>query len=298
MAAPVALRFLAELAEQLGQKLRFDPDSAVGNRENGLVARGAQRDADLAALGELDRVADQVGDDPVQRACIGHRGQRVRVATEGEVESFLLGQGADQEDRLADVLGEVDGVRRELFLPGVQTRKIEHGVERAQQAAPTLLDDLGELLLLGPHLVVQNLGKADHGRQRRADLMAHARQERALEPHHLLGLPPRLQELRLIRPPRAHVARERKHAPLIVDIEHVRLELVDAARVALGTIARGTIARGTIALGTIARGFERSEREVAPVRASGAKHDEVRLRTLAVARRDDIEQRRQRRRRV
>src|SRR5690606_15392912 len=62
---------------------------------------------------------------------------------------------------------------------------------------PALLDELDELAVLPRHLLGQQPGVAEDAGERGADLVAHVREERALEAGHLLGRLARRDQLAL-----------------------------------------------------------------------------------------------------
>src|SRR5262245_29990520 len=53
----------AELVEDVIERVRFDADPGVGDGDDHLRTIGPGRDGDRAALGEFDRVADEVDQD-------------------------------------------------------------------------------------------------------------------------------------------------------------------------------------------------------------------------------------------
>ena len=84
----------------------------------------------------------------------------------------------------------------QLEPPGLDLGEVEDVVDDAQQRVAARADDLGELALLGGQLgVEQQAGHADDGVHRRADLVAHRREEGALRLCRRLGLLARAFEL-------------------------------------------------------------------------------------------------------
>ena len=79
-----------------------------------------------------------------------------------------------------------DGAELELHPPGLDLREVEDLVDELEQVAPGVADVADVLLLalveLAEHPVEQHVGEADHGVQRRAQLVRHAGQELGLVP--------------------------------------------------------------------------------------------------------------------
>ena len=230
MAARLALGRLPELVEQGRQELGRHPDAGVRHRQDGPAAARTGGDRDAARVGELDGVAEQVDQHAVERARVDDGGQGGNGGREDEREPLLGRERVEEAHARADVRHEVHGDGAEGLLPGVEAREVQDRVERREQAVPAVLDRRDEVQLLVRDLVAEQLGEADHGRQRRPDLVAHARQEGALDAQGLLGGLAGLDEARLVRAPRADVAGEREHARAAVERERLRLDLVDALR--------------------------------------------------------------------
>ena len=153
--------------------LQPDDEGVVVDRD------GRDLDRDAAGLGELDRIADQVGQ---------HLAQPVRITAE-----ITLGGRVDQGAQLQPLFGrlggddldhafdqrlevEVDGI--ELDPAGLQLRDVEDVVDDGQQILARRLDRLGEGLLLQVEPARQQQARhAQHAIHRRADLVAHVREE-------------------------------------------------------------------------------------------------------------------------
>ena len=172
----------------------------------------------LAALGELDRVAEQVrehlpqaqriGDDPLRH--------RRRHAVD-ELEPLLMGAQRHRLDRIAEHLADLDRDRIDLEHPGLDLGEVEDVFDHAQQRVGAHLDQIEILTLLGLERgVAQQLRHADDAIHRRADLVAHVGEKLALRRIALVGLLPGRGELEVDRRPHAQLFLElqRDGAPL------------------------------------------------------------------------------------
>ena len=125
--APVAARGrgvdLAERLEEAAEPVGRDADAGVADREGQLVeARpfqpvGGHRQDDLAPLGELDRVREQVQEDLAEARHVADDHRRCPVAHHvGEVQALLGGPGRDEIEGALDALPEVEGLGLQLEL--------------------------------------------------------------------------------------------------------------------------------------------------------------------------------------
>ena len=185
---------LDEGLEEARLQLGVDADAGVAHLEAddhrvpGRLVEGHPED-DLARLRELDRVADEVGEDLAQPAGVAPQRVRHVVADEAEQLEPLglrgLGEGAEHLAHRApqvelDAL-EVDAARLDL-------REVEDVVDDLEQRPPRLVDHLGVLALLGGEAgVEEEPGHPDDAVHRGADLVAHVRHELRLEARGLEG---------------------------------------------------------------------------------------------------------------
>jgi hypothetical protein len=154
-------------------------------------------DRHLPALGELDRVVHQVGEHLAQAQRIADQvGGHLRRGLEEELEALVGGLLRDERgDALQDVVeAEVD--RLDLQLAGLDLGEVEDVVDHAEQRGAGVVDLRGVVALarreLGLH---EQVGHADHGVHRRADLVAHVREEHRLGARRLLRRRLRLAQL-------------------------------------------------------------------------------------------------------
>ena len=186
-----------------------DADAGVGHREDRVGALGRERDADPAALGrELHGVADQVDHDPLQHVAVAEERDRLVGQVDGELERRAARASARPRwcRRRRSCAGRPAGRRtlspssctrdsvsrssmsessRLLFTPSRRTASSCSGAERAVGA------------------VLEHLGVAEDAGDRRAQLVAHAGDERVLD---LVDLAQPLDRLPL--------GRQRLHQPL------------------------------------------------------------------------------------
>src|SRR5207247_1008850 len=126
-AAELAGRRGIELAERLEQPVEpvgRDPEPGVADRELELderpptVARRAARadgDADLAGVGELDRIVEQVHEDLAKAGDVADDGVGDRfVHAAGQLEPLLGGPDGDQVEGRFDAFAEVERLALEL----------------------------------------------------------------------------------------------------------------------------------------------------------------------------------------
>ena len=151
----------------------------------------------------LDRIGQQV-DQYLQHACAVRPHQ---AAHRARLHAHLLrvGQALNERQHLVDQFAQRDALELEPHLAGLQARQVEHVVDQLEQVFAGMADvaQLGAPALgaSAAGLDLQQLREAQHGVQRRAQLMAHAREELrlgaalplgqgALAPRHLglLGL--------------------------------------------------------------------------------------------------------------
>ena len=180
---------LGERLEDHRELVGGDADPGVGELEvhDDVVAvdrGGSHAEHDLPDLGELDGVADQVGQHLTQTARVTtHRGGDRVVEGRHQVQSLGL-RGRDQE--IHDVVDQ--GLDAELDVLDLQLAlldlgEVEDAVDDGHQRLARPAEGLGELALLSVELgVEQELGEPDDAVHRRPDLVAHVRQEVRLEP--------------------------------------------------------------------------------------------------------------------
>ena len=152
-------------------------------------------DRDAAALGELERVADEVVEHAREGGVVERDERLGRGDVGGQREAAVGGGRPHERGRLVGRVGDAHRDAGELAAAGLEPGEVQDRVERLHQAAARARDQVHELLLLRVRdLVRENVREAEDGRERRPDLVAHVGQEGALEVRDLLGLPLGLDE--------------------------------------------------------------------------------------------------------
>ena len=137
----------------------------------------------MAHLGEFQRVADEVGEDLPHAQGVAH--QQVRhIGCHGDViaDARRVGLRSEQRVHLAQHVLRAEGLVVQVQTTGLDLGQVEHIVDQTQQRAAGHLRPRQQLCLVpGEGGVAQQVGHADHGVERRADLMAHVGQKFALD---------------------------------------------------------------------------------------------------------------------
>ena len=139
-------------------------------------------DGDLAALGEFDGVAHQVDEDFLQPQGVAHQGRAGQAGVDLQPQRQALGGGLFAHDALegVDHLAEVEGLVFEGEALGLDLGEVEDVVEQVEQlfGGHVDLDQLGQQVRV-VDLFEQQVGEAEDGVHRRAQLVAHVGQEGA-----------------------------------------------------------------------------------------------------------------------
>ena len=184
---------LVSLREGFEQDVEFllrDADAAVGYRHDEMTGIVLHGDEHLAALGEFQRIVDQVGEDLVEADRIGqNRKRHARRHTRGKIEVF---RGGSFPEQAGDIVGDARRTDRndlKLQFSGLDLRQVEDIVDDGEQAPARLDDDLGiALQALVESGSLEELGHDHQTVQRCADFMAHGGQEARLGGIGTLGL--------------------------------------------------------------------------------------------------------------
>jgi hypothetical protein len=191
-AAILARRRAVGLAERLEDGLGLvggDADAGVGDGElepdaAAKLLAGAHADHDLALIGELYGVADQVGEDLAEaRGVAEHCVRHVHAHVADQLQVLLLRAQRHGLERGLDAAAQ-----RELDHVQVQAARLDPGevedvVDHRQQQVAGGLHQRQVLTLLVVQLgLEQQLGHAEHAVHRRPDLVAHVGHELRLEP--------------------------------------------------------------------------------------------------------------------
>src|ERR1035437_6598617 len=164
MRPPISSTSVAEIArpspvppeglENLLLLLLRDPDAAVAHeivqhRGAGVLRRDLDLDEDLSALGEFDRVADQIDNDLAEASRIAqHHARDIRQDVANQLEPFLLGPQRERLHEIGQMIADGKLNDLELELAELDFREIEDVVEDAEQTIRRALDHREVLALL------------------------------------------------------------------------------------------------------------------------------------------------------
>ena len=191
---------LSERREQERLYVGRNADAGVSHSEaeghpivGGSEPVNAQGDG-AAALGELDRVRKQIGQDLVEACGIAFQGRRKVVRNidrEGEPVGVRLHR--HHVGQFLQQAAQAEGGAFDDQLTRLDLREIQHVVEHDQQRLAGELDFRQQArLLLIQRRLPEEVGQADHRVHRRSDLVAHVGEKLALGTVRLFGLVRRL----------------------------------------------------------------------------------------------------------
>jgi len=217
---------LRELLEDALVVLGRDADAGVGDREHHRRAPGVElgADADLAALGELERVGDQVAQDLRDLALVAVQGRQAERRLEAQRHAVAHQQRPQHAAQRAEQLLDREFRRVELHLAGLDLGEVEQVLDQLGEALGRLGDEVELAHLLVVHRTVGALEQEARERadrvERRAELVAHVGEEAAL------GLVGAAQEVGAL----LELGVQRHHAAvgvlqLAVDVQHLVLAL-------------------------------------------------------------------------
>ena len=179
---------LAEGLEQRAQVFIRQADAGVHHADTQLRAvgtfvldHGAHDDGAFA--GELDRIADQVGQYLLQAQRITAQSQRcVAVDQADQLQLLFMGCGGEDGQGVLQQVAQVEGDGFEHQLARFDLGEIEHLIDDAEQAVGGFLDGRQVILLARAELaLLQQVGEAKDAVERGADLVAHVGQELGLD---------------------------------------------------------------------------------------------------------------------
>ena len=138
-------------------------------------------DADLAGLGELDRVGDEIAQDLGDLALIRHQRRQAAGLLEDESDVIADQQRAQHAAQRAEQIGGLELGRAHHRLAGLDLGDVEQIVDQLGQVLRRLADEIDLPLLLGRQLPVaarlQQARERQDRVERRAELMAHIGEE-------------------------------------------------------------------------------------------------------------------------
>ena len=212
---------LVEGEEQAGLFAQRDADPGIADRErdhHAMLGFGFEHDADhdLTLIGELDGVTNQIVDDLDYSGLVADQCIRyVTVDDRHQFQVLRMGLRCPKADGRLHAVTQIERFMSQYHLAGFELGKIQNVIDDAQQRVGRLLDHVEIVTLLsGEFTLVKEPGEANDPVHRRADLMAHVREELGFGPvgldcaapcqielgiadldhlHALLGLPGRLE---------------------------------------------------------------------------------------------------------
>jgi hypothetical protein len=146
--------YLAERGEEPVHPVGRDPDTGIADCElDSERARarllGVHEHEDLAGLGELDRVREEVQEHLPQPSLVADNPRRRSLVDQAaELDLLLPGPRGDDVQRPLEAVAQAERLALEVELAGLDLRVVEDVVDHVQQRVPARVHDLGELALL------------------------------------------------------------------------------------------------------------------------------------------------------
>ncbi|MDT4822466.1 hypothetical protein FQZ97_556660 [compost metagenome] len=185
---------LHEGREQVLDVIPGDADAGVLDTDHyhrGLAVHrlDAGMQPDAAVAGELDGVAEEVEQDLPDADAIGmHRRRHPGIHAQAQLQALFMGLRQQQAQHAVDQFAQVQRFRGDAQPAGFDLRVVEDVVENLRERLSGLLGEGEQPPLFVAQLGgLQDLHQAQHAVHRRADLVAHHRQETFLRPQSRLG---------------------------------------------------------------------------------------------------------------
>ena len=197
------------------QILVADADAVVLDREDDARRFRARADRDLAAaVGEADRVRQEIEQNLVERALVGDHFGKIVGADLSSSTPASRARSARRSQQPAMTCAGREGLRRDLEIVGLDLRHVENAVDHRQQVVPGIVDEAGIFVAASGierqhRFLHQHFRKADDGVERRAQFVAHGGEEAALGGIGALSLRARVLERLLLPLAFGHVAQHR-----------------------------------------------------------------------------------------
>ncbi|MNH11072.1 hypothetical protein D3C79_705780 [compost metagenome] len=160
-----------------------DANAAVAHRENHTGAYLiADRQADLAALGELHGIGQQIFEDLLQTLAVGIQGRRdLRLDDHAEAQLLIAGQRFEQALQAFGQAHHLGGLRPYFEFAGLDLSDIEDVIDQVEQVIACRINRLGKLDLFCAEVVLrvfrQQLGQDQRTVEWRAQLVGHVGKE-------------------------------------------------------------------------------------------------------------------------
>ncbi|KAF1854083.1 hypothetical protein Lal_00005300 [Lupinus albus] len=180
---------LLKRLKDAGQRVGGDADAGIAHGDGDpaiLLLHRTHRHL-TAARGEFDRVRQQVQKHLAQGALVGQQIGQVGGTVDRQRHPAGIGRHRGQRPAGLDGFPRLHPAFIQRVAPGLQLRHVQHVVDEVQQVAAAVLHMAGIVAVARAaqrteQLVQHDVGKADDGVQRRAQFVAHGRQEGALGP--------------------------------------------------------------------------------------------------------------------
>ena len=174
---------LREGLEQAADLLGAQADAGVDDGQLQHVARQRARpQRDRAAGSELDRIAAKIQQHLLQSHVVrAHHGGQWQFSLDHKLKALFAGPRAQQLLGVVEQSGQPDFSQFQFQTLGFNLGHVQDVADDLQQVVPVAHDGAQGFVLADARAIVQEqFGKADDGRQRRSNLVAHVGQERAL----------------------------------------------------------------------------------------------------------------------
>ena len=180
----------------------LDADAGINHADLTIAVLGGGLDGNSPALrGKLDGVAEEVEEHLFYLSSISIGLRQALRNTDHDFVAALVGHRFNGPYCLANHIGQVQILRPQVHLPCFHLGEIEYATDKGQQVLPAGQDVIKAFLLLVVDLtgdtINQQLGEADDGVERGAQLVGHAGQELGLRLACLFELPGLLYQLLL-----------------------------------------------------------------------------------------------------
>ena len=160
------------------------PTPVSRTRELDAVAARPQRDLDLAVERELEGVREKIQHDLLPHVAVDVDRLGERLAIDDELETGALDGRAEHARELRGHGGEIGRLVARLDAPGLDAREVEQRVDELEQAQAVAVGERQRPTTVGRQRPIgvceQVLERAEHQRERRAELVADVREERRL----------------------------------------------------------------------------------------------------------------------
>ncbi len=189
--ALVAARDAARAMEALEQPLHLsglDAGAGVLDRELDVIVDVAHADLDRALSRGLERVGDEVEDDPLPKIMVQVDRVGRWLAFHHQVQPAPVGGLAEGAGEIGGELGDVGGAKLGAHPPGLSAREVQQPVDQLEQPHGIAMHELQAIGLQAGRIPQRILEGAQHQRQRRTELVADVGEERRLGPVELLEL--------------------------------------------------------------------------------------------------------------